>query len=77
MRRIISVLAVTVVMAAMIAASAMPAFATANPNANCIGVLASFGNAMEPGVGGMQISALAKNGEVGQRASSNCTTSAN
>ncbi len=72
MRRVISLLAVMVVMTAMIAASAMPAFATANPNANCIGVLASFGNAREPGVGGMQISEFAKNGEVGQRASSNC-----
>ncbi len=72
MRRVISLLAVMVIMAAMIAASAMPAFATANPNANCIGVLASVGNAREPGVGGMQISTLAKSGEVGQRASSNC-----
>ena len=77
MRRVISLLAVMVVMTAMIAASAMPAFATANPNANYIGGLASFGNAREPGVGGMQISALAKNGEVCQLASSNCTTSAN
>ena len=67
------VLTVALIMAAMIAASAMSAFATANPNANCIGVLASFGNSMEPGVGGMEISELAKNGEVGQSASSNCS----
>ena len=37
MRRIISVLAVSVLMAAMMVASASAAFAVANENANCVG----------------------------------------
>jgi len=77
MRRIISVLAVMVVMAAMVAASVMPAFAIANPNANCVRVRASFFNAKGPGLGGEAISSGAKNGGQGSQASSNCATGVN
>ncbi len=78
MRRITSLLAIMVVMAALLVASAMPAFAAPNPSkANYIGTLASFGNAMGPGLGGMDVSVLAKNGEICQLASSNCTTGPN
>ncbi len=72
MRRLISLLAVIGVMAAMVAASAMPVFAAVNPNADRVAVLATFGNAIEPGLGGKQVSSLAEEGVICREASSNC-----
>ena len=77
MRRIISVLAVMAVVAALVAASAMPAFAYANPKANCLGNT-SFQNYAgkaiygEGGLGGEVTSNVARQeGGHGDRAS-NC-----
>ena len=72
MKRTISVLAVLAVMAAMLVASAMPAFAAANPTANCVGQLASDLNRspfFPPGGGGKEVSETAKAGATGELAS--------
>ncbi len=53
MKRIISVLAAMAIMAAMVVAMAMPAFAArASDNANSVGQIASQFNDIEPGLGG-------------------------
>ena len=53
MRRILMVLTVTALMAAMMMATAMPAFALSSPKANCLGELASH---LEPGTKGQFVS---------------------
>ena len=53
MRRILSVLSVAALMAAMLVAMAMPAFGAASPEANCIGEAASH---QEPGTKGQVVS---------------------
>ena len=59
MRRIVSVLTVMAIMAAMMVASAIPAFADAGDNANCIGQLRSTA---APGYTGPVISGYASDG---------------
>ena len=72
MRRIILMVTAAALMAALAAMSALPAFAKANDNANCVGQTASTRNQAEPGVGGKMISSTAKeSGGVGEFASSN------
>ncbi len=72
------VLSVTALMAAMMVATALPAFAAPSPNANCIGGLANFGNQLgrlfdEPGSGGREVAGVAQQaGGVGGTASTNC-----
>ncbi len=67
MRRIISVLAVAATMAAMLAVSAMPAFAVANPeNGSCIGE--AFSEA-PPTLKGPAVSTFAKEGNFGEHVS--------
>ena len=74
MRRIVATLAV---MALLLAAMAAPAFA-ANPDANCVGVIASqlnqpHGPHSEPGSGGETVSGVAHEGDIGESASTNCS----
>ena len=77
MRRIFSVIAVAALMAAMLAASAMPAFAE-SVKGNCIGAITSAYNQLgknteAPGFGGNYIIATgAKIGYINDEASSNC-----
>jgi hypothetical protein len=53
MRRILVLLAVALVMAALVVAMAMPAFADVSPNANCVGQFVAGNNiSYEPGTGG-------------------------
>jgi hypothetical protein len=73
MRRIVATLAV---MALLLAAMAAPAFAVANPDANCVGVVASqlnqpHGPHSEPGSGGETVSGVAHEGDIGESASTN------
>ena len=68
MKRIFSVLVVTALMVAMLMASAMPAFADANPaHASCIGALSS---GFAPETGGQTVgenySSSAKDGGLGR-----------
>ena len=71
MRRVFSVLAVTALMVAMMAACAMPAFA-ASDNASCVGQPASFLNGgLRPGLGGAAIRQLAHFGLVADQARAN------
>ncbi len=70
MQRIISVLAVTALMVAMMVASAMPAFA-ASDNASCVGQSASSLNSLRPGLGGAAIGQLAHFGLVADQAQAN------
>jgi len=68
MRRIIMLVAVALVMAAMMVAMAMPAFAAAKGSANCVGREASVGEA-----GGQSTSTEARiAGGLGQLASTDC-----
>ena len=74
MRRILTVLSVTVLMAAMLAASAMPAFArppafAANENDSCVGQ--AYSSDVPAGYKGQLVSGIAKNGdgEVGENSS--------
>jgi hypothetical protein len=74
MRRIVATLAV---MALLLAAMAAPAFAVANPNANCVGEVASQLNQPhvpepEPGSGGEIVSDVAHEEVIGEAASTNC-----
>ena len=50
--RIMSWIVTALVMAAIVLAMAMPAFADVDPNANCVGQLAAAYNQGEPGSGG-------------------------
>ena len=59
LRRIISVLSVALVMAAMLVAIAIPAFAAAGDNANCVGQIRSTA---APGNTGPLISGYASDG---------------
>ena len=59
MRRIVSVLAVMAIMAAMLVASAIPAFAAAGDNANCVGQVRSTA---VPGNNGPVVSGYASDG---------------
>ena len=70
MRRIVSVLAATALMVAMMVACAMPAFA-ASDNASCVGQAASSLNSFRPGLGGAAISQLAHFGLVANQAQAN------
>ena len=70
MRRVFSVLAVTALMVAMMAACAMPAFA-ASDNASCVGQAASSLNSLRPGLGGAAIRQLAHFGLVADQARAN------
>ena len=75
MRRIVATLAV---MALLLAAIAAPAFAVANPENSCIvGGVASqlnqpHGPHSEPGSGGELVSDVAREGGLGETASTNC-----
>ena len=78
MRRIIVLLTVALVMAAMMVAMTVPAFA-ASDNANCQGRNASGGNQFgkengDPGFGGRALSVQAQGGGVGEAASTNCNS---
>ena len=69
-------LTVALVMAAMMVAMTVPAFA-ASDNANCQGRNASGGNQFgkengDPGFGGRALSVQAHGGGVGEAASTNC-----
>ena len=70
MRRIVSVLAATALMVAMMVACAMPAFA-ASDNASCVGQAASSLNSFRPGLGGAAIGQLAHFGLVANQAQAN------
>ena len=70
MRRIVSVLAATALMVAMMVACAMPAFA-ASDNASCVGQAAASLNSFRPGLGGAAISQLAHFGLVADQAQAN------
>lgn len=59
MRRIFSVLTVIAIMTAMLVASAIPAFAAAGDNANCVGQVCSTA---APGNNGPVISGYASDG---------------
>jgi hypothetical protein len=65
MRRFVLLLAVT---ALLVAALAVPAFATASPTANCLGGIASGFNQLSPGFGGQQVGEMAQRGETGELA---------
>jgi hypothetical protein len=76
MRRIVATLAV---MALLLASMATPAFAAAKPGgkSNCIGEVASqlnqpHGPHSEPGSGGELVSDVAREGGLGETASTNC-----
>jgi hypothetical protein len=71
MRRIVATLAV---MALLLAAMAAPAFAAAKPGgkSNCVGEVASQLNQSEPGSGGKLVSDVAREGVIGEAASTNC-----
>jgi hypothetical protein len=75
MRRIVATLAV---IALLLAAMAAPAFAVANPDANCVvGEVASQLNQPdvpepEPGSGGEIVSDVAREGSFGEATSTNC-----
>ncbi len=77
MRRIILVLTVALVMAAMLVASALPAFAAAGFNANCVGKTATTLNQEgkaegDAGRGGQTIGFLSQElGATGEVASTN------
>ena len=70
MRRVFSVLAVTALMVAMMAACAMPAFA-ASDNASCVVKSAASINGLRPGLGGAAIGRLAHFGLVADLARAN------
>jgi hypothetical protein len=75
MKRMVTMLAATVLLVAVLA---LPAFAAANENANCIGELASGGNQMFPGLGGRDVSEIAHiAGGLGRSASNNCFQTTN
>lgn len=80
MRRVISVLAVTALMVAMLVPSALPAFALVetSPHANCVGEEAVLFNQREGlhGAGGDRTASEAQSfGGLGDLASSNCFVS--
>ena len=66
MRRIFSLSVMALVMAAMIVAMAIPAFAAASPRASCVGE--AFSNA-EPGTKGQVVSQAAIGGGIGEEIS--------
>jgi hypothetical protein len=60
MRRIISVVAVVTIMAALVAATALPVFAQASENAGCVGqALSTAGTTLPPGSVGNTIGSFA------------------
>ena len=66
MKRIFSVLAVVAVMAALVAASAMPAFAEASDDAGCKGQLSEFATQAPGYLGQMQSFYAKKLGGLGE-----------
>jgi hypothetical protein len=78
LRRILLVFSVAALMAMMLVASAMPAFAVARERANCVGLNASGGNQLGKefgisGLGGRSVAGTAQIvGGWGEAASNNC-----
>jgi hypothetical protein len=68
MKRIVSLLALTALMVAVLAASALPAFAAPKPGAGCKGLLNAIAKQTENRPGGPNLKLVAKAAERG------CTT---